>query len=81
MLEPWLESTSGPEPREHLQGGKYNKADSVQESSGQCVQPLHIMHPLKGTRCLGLDELVYEKCLKLFVIKCIWLERYFKSRI
>ena len=36
---------------------------------------------IKGTRCLGSDELVYEKRLKPFVMKCIWLERCFKSRI
>ena len=37
-------------------------------------------HTIKGTRCLGSDELVYEKRLKPFVMKCIWLERCFKSR-
>ena len=35
----------------------------------------------KGTHCLGSDELVFKKRLKPFVMKCIWLERYFKSRI
>ena len=38
-------------------------------------------HCVKGTRCLGSDELVYKKHLLPFVIKCIWLERCFKSRI
>ena len=33
----------------------------------------------KGTRCLVSDELVYKKRLKPFM-KCIWLERCFKSR-
>ena len=36
---------------------------------------------LKGTRCLASDELVNKKRLKPFVMKCIWLERCFKSRI
>ena len=34
---------------------------------------------VKGTRCLGSGELVRAKHLKPFVIKCIWLERCFKS--
>ena len=41
----------------------------------------NILVMVKGTRCLGSVELVFEKCLKPFVMKCIWLERYFKSRI
>ena len=41
----------------------------------------NLMAMLKGTRCLGSDELVYENRLKPFVMKCIWLERCFKSRI
>ena len=36
---------------------------------------------LKGTLCHGSVELVFDKGLKPFVMKCIWLERYFKSRI
>ena len=36
---------------------------------------------LKGTSCLGPDELVCEQHLKPFVMKCIWLERCFQSRI
>ena len=36
---------------------------------------------LKGTRCLGSVELPHEKCLELFVMKLIWLERCFKSRV
>ena len=35
----------------------------------------------KETCCLGSVELVYEKRLKPFVMKCLWLERCFKSRI
>ena len=35
----------------------------------------------KGTCCLGSVDLVFEKHLWPFVIKCIWLERCFKSRI
>ena len=37
---------------------------------------------VKGTRCLGSDELVYKKhFVNVFLIKCIWLKRCFKSRI
>ena len=36
---------------------------------------------IKGTHCLGSVELVFEKCLEPFVMKCIWLEKVFKSRI
>ena len=34
---------------------------------------------VKGTRCLGSVELVFENRLYSFVIKCIWEERYCKS--
>ena len=37
-------------------------------NNGQCN--------FKGTRCLGSDELVFEKRLCTFVIKCIWLEKF-----
>ena len=30
---------------------------------------------VKGTRCLGSVELVFEKHLKLVVMKCKWLDR------
>ena len=33
---------------------------------------------IKGTRCLGLVELVHEKHLKPFVMKSIWVEIFFK---
>ena len=35
----------------------------------------------KGTRCLESDELVFKKRFEPFVLKCIWLERRFESRI
>ena len=37
--------------------------------------PVHVHLVVKGTRCLGLVELVFEKCLNPFVTKCIWLDR------
>ena len=44
------------------------------------IQPT--LHILEGTRCLGSVELVLEKRLNPFVIKCIyWLEICLKSRI
>ena len=32
---------------------------------------------IKGTRCLGSDELVFEKRLKPFVMKCIMVRKMF----
>ena len=34
--------------------------------------------PIKGTRCLGLDELVYEKRLKQFVMKSMIRKMFYK---
>ena len=46
-----------------------------------CVHILRVNGlSLKGTRCLGSVELVFENRLKPFVTKCIWLDRQFKSR-
>ena len=33
---------------------------------------------MKGTRCLGLDELVYEKRLKQFVMKSMIRKMFYK---
>ena len=62
--------------------------------SNQVIRCLYLIKPhtdmetfigpefvLRGTRCLGSGELVYEKRLKLFVIKCILFERCLKSTL
>ena len=55
---------------------------SVQDTD--CEVDLDLLFPLpgkfKGTRCLGSGELFDGKCLKLFITKTLWLERYWLER-